>query len=49
MFLPCVGKGASMLGDVLLNKLLNLSVDNILPQVEINEIYSGIESLGVDP
>ena len=38
-----------MLGDVLLNKLLNLSVDNILPQVEINEIYSGIESLGVDP
>ncbi|KAK7833678.1 hypothetical protein CFP56_025356 [Quercus suber] len=42
-------KGASMLGDVLLNKLLNLSVDNILPQVEINEIYSGIESLGVDP
>ena len=24
-------------------------MDNILPQVEINEIYSGIESLGVDP
>ncbi|KAK7819006.1 hypothetical protein CFP56_040729 [Quercus suber] len=42
-------KGASMLGDVLLNKLSTLSVDNILPQVEINEIYSGIESLGVDP
>ena len=42
-------KGASMLGDVLLNKLSNLSMDNILPQVEINEIYSGIESLGVDP
>ena len=49
MFLPCVGKGASMLGDVILNMLLNLFVDNILPQVEINEIYSGIESLGVDP
>ena len=42
-------KRASMSGDVLLNKLPNLSVDNILPQVEINEIYSGIESLGVDP
>nr|POE50480.1 hypothetical protein CFP56_58458 [Quercus suber] len=42
-------KGASMLGDVLLNKLSTLYVDNILPQVEINEIYSGIESLGVDP
>nr|POE61158.1 hypothetical protein CFP56_64986 [Quercus suber] len=42
-------KGVSMLGDVLLNKLSTLSVDNILPQVEINEIYSGIESLGVDP
>nr|POF11087.1 hypothetical protein CFP56_61340 [Quercus suber] len=41
-------KGASMLGDVLLNKLSTLSVDNILPQVEISEIYSGIESLGVD-
>ena len=38
-----------MLGDVLLNKLSNLSMDNILPQVEINEIYSGIERLGVDP
>ena len=38
-----------MLEDVLLNKILNLSVDNILPQVEINEIYNGIESLGVDP
>ena len=38
-----------MLGDVLLNKILNLSMDNILLQVEINEIYSGIESLGVDP
>ena len=49
MFLPCVGKGASMLGDVILNMLLNLFVDNILPQVEINEIYSEIESLGVDP
>ena len=24
-------------------------MDNILPQVEINEIYSGIESLGMDP
>ena len=34
-----------MLGDVFLNKISNLSVDNILPQVEINEIYSGIESL----
>ena len=42
-------KGASMLEDVLLSKLLNFSVDNILPQFEINEIYSGIESLGVDP
>ena len=42
-------KGASMLGDVLLSKLSNLSIDNILPQAEINEIYSGIENLGVDP
>ncbi|KAK7854067.1 hypothetical protein CFP56_033792 [Quercus suber] len=42
-------KGASMLGDVLLNKLSNIFMDKILPQVEINEIYSGIESLGVDP
>ena len=37
-----------MMGDVLLNKLSNLFVDNILPQVEVNEIYSGVESLGVD-
>ena len=42
-------KGASMLGDILLNKISNLSVDNILPQVEVNEIYNGVESLGVDP
>ena len=41
-------KGASMFGYVL-NKLSNLSMDNILPWAEINEIYSGIESLGVDP
>ena len=38
-----------MLGDVFLNKISNRSVDNILPQVEINEIYSGIESLWLDP
>ena len=38
-----------MLGDILLNKISNLSVDNILPQVEVNEIYNGVESLGVDP
>ena len=42
-------KGASMLGDILLNKISNLSVDNILPQVEVNEIYNGVGSLGVDP
>ena len=42
-------KGASMLGDVLLNRLSNLFVNNILPQVEVNEIYGGVESLGVDP
>ncbi|KAF3960007.1 hypothetical protein CMV_015236 [Castanea mollissima] len=42
-------KGASMLGDVLLNRLLDLSIDNILPQAKVNEIYSGVESLGVDP
>ena len=38
-----------MMGDVLLNRLSNLFVDNILPQVEVIEIYSGVESLGVDP
>ena len=38
-----------MLGDILLNKISNLSMDNILPQVEVNEIYNGVESLGVDP
>uniref|UniRef100_A0A7N2RBY1 Aminotransferase-like plant mobile domain-containing protein n=2 Tax=Quercus lobata TaxID=97700 RepID=A0A7N2RBY1_QUELO len=42
-------KGASMLGDVLLNRLSNLSVDTILPQAEVHEIYSGVESFGVDP
>nr|POF00329.1 hypothetical protein CFP56_33962 [Quercus suber] len=42
-------KGASMLGDVLLNRLSNISVDNILPQAKVHEIYSGVESLGVDP
>ena len=42
-------KGASMLGDVLLNRLSNLSVDSVLPQAEVHEIYSGVESLGVDP
>ena len=42
-------KGASMIGDVLLNRFSNLFVDNILTQVEVNEIYSGVESLGVDP
>uniref|UniRef100_A0A7N2R3N6 Uncharacterized protein n=1 Tax=Quercus lobata TaxID=97700 RepID=A0A7N2R3N6_QUELO len=42
-------KGASMLGDVLLNRLSNLSIDNILPQAEVHEIHSGVESLGVDP
>ena len=38
-----------MLGDVLLNRLSNLSVDTILPQAKVQEIYSGVESLGVDP
>ena len=38
-----------MLGNVLLNRLSNLSVDNVLPQAEVHEIYSGVESLGVDP
>ena len=42
-------KWASMLGDVLLNRLSNLSIDNVLPQAEVHEIYSGVESLGVDP
>ena len=42
-------KVASMLGDVLLNSLSNLSVDTILPQAEIHEIYSGIEIFGMDP
>ena len=42
-------KGASMLGDVLLNRLSNLSVDSVLSQAEVHEIYSGVESLGVDP
>ena len=37
-----------MMGDVLLNRVSNLFVDNILPQVEVNEIYGGVESLGVD-
>ena len=38
-----------MLGNVLLNRLSNLSVDNVLPQAEVHEIYSRVESLGVDP
>ena len=38
-----------MIGDVLLNTLSNLFVDNVLPQAEVHEIYSGVESLGVDP
>ncbi|KAK7860195.1 hypothetical protein CFP56_042155 [Quercus suber] len=42
-------KGTSMLGDVLLNRLSNLSIDNILPQAEVHEIYSGVESFRVDP
>ena len=42
-------KRASMIGDVLLNTLSNLFVDNVLPQAEVHEIYSGVESLGVDP
>ena len=37
-----------MLGDVLLSRLSNLSVDNILPQAEEHEIYSGVEGFGVD-
>ena len=41
-------KGASMLGDVLLSRPSNLSVDNILPQAEEHEIYSGVEGFGVD-